>query len=54
MFGDRCDRNGINSSSIEGLDSRLSPRRAHLYSTDPDYYRTNTRDFGGQNLSPHG
>ena len=23
------------------------------YSTDPHYYRTNTRDFGGQKLSPH-
>ena len=53
MFVDRCDRNGINSSSIEGWDSQLSPSRAHLYSTDPHYYRTNTHDFGGQNLSPH-
>ena len=52
MFVDRCNWNGINSSSIEGLDSQLSPRRAHLYSTDPHYYRTNTHDFGGQNLSP--
>ena len=53
MFVDRCDQNGINSSSIEGWDSQLSPSRAHLYSTDPHYYRTNTHDFGGQNLSPH-
>ena len=43
----------IDSSSIEGRDSQLSPSRAHLYSTDPHYYRTNTHDFGGQNLSPH-
>ena len=52
MFVDRCNQNGINSSSIKGWDSQLSPSRAHLYSTDPHYYRTNTRDFGGQNLSP--
>ena len=53
MFVDRCDQNGINSSSIKGWDSQLSPSRVHLYSTDPHCYRTNTHDFGGQNLYPH-